>query len=91
DHQLYRKGLAGRDVQHIVRAVGRAAADLYNGQFRHLGANTQVSLQRELYLYKQWLSYDGKSWQPTHEQVDFTLSAGLNGEGGKVVVKANDR
>ncbi|USF86327.1 hypothetical protein [Candidatus Endoriftia persephonae] len=55
------------------------------------GANTQVSLQRELYLYKQWLSYDGKSWQPTHEQVDFTLSAGLNGEGGKVVVKANDR
>jgi len=25
------------------------------------------------------------------EQVDFTLSAGLDGEGGKVVVKANDR
>jgi hypothetical protein len=47
-------------------------------------ADTQVSLRREIYLYKHWLSYDGKKWLPSDKEIDFAINMGLDGDGGNI-------
>ena len=32
-------------------------------------ASLQVALKRDVYLYRQWLSFDGKTWVSSHDAV----------------------
>lgn len=52
-------------------------------------ADTQVSLRRDVYLYKHWLSYDSKTWIRSDQEVDFVVNVGLDGDGGTVSLAVN--
>ena len=44
--------------------------------------NTTVQLKRDLYLYQEWSSLDGKTWRP--KNINLLIAAGLDPTGGKV-------
>lgn len=52
-------------------------------------AETSVKFRQDLYLYKYWSSFDGKTWERSHGLFETLLSAGLDPEGGKVEIKVN--
>ncbi|MCI0504546.1 MAG: hypothetical protein L0Z73_00405 [Gammaproteobacteria bacterium] len=48
---------------------------------------TTVNVRQDVYLYKQWSSFDGKEWERGLFQV--LISAGVGPEGGNVDIKVN--
>jgi len=36
---------------------------------RKASATLQVALKRDVYMYRQWLSFDGKTWVSSHDAV----------------------
>lgn len=40
----------------------------------------EVQLDRDVYLYQTWISYDGKQWSDTKETVGIGISMGLDHE-----------
>ena len=51
-------------------------------------ATTQVSLDRDLYLYQKWASYDGKDWQRLNAVIGLKIGTGMGSEGGVVKISA---
>jgi hypothetical protein len=51
--------------------------------------DTDIEVQNDLYIYKQWSSFDGRHWQPSDELFDTRLRAGLTQSGAKVDVEFN--
>ncbi len=43
-------------------------------------ATLNVRLNRDVFVYRQWVSFDGKSWQPGNEAVDAKIELKLPGE-----------
>lgn len=43
-------------------------------------ADLQVSLKRDVYVYKGWVSFDGKNWQRSQELVTGKITATIPGE-----------
>lgn len=41
-----------------------------------------ISLDRDVYLYKYWMSYDGKSWKSFRQYAGMALSAGMDNHKG---------
>ena len=39
---------------------------------------TQIALDKELYLYKYWASHDGISWKNSHELLDVSFEGGFD-------------
>lgn len=54
-------------------------------------AKTQASFKRDVYLYKHWVSYNGKDWQPLDKLLALSLATGLGPEGGIVKVEVDER
>lgn len=52
-------------------------------------AETTVSVKRDVYLYKHWTSFDGKTWE--RGKLDLKVSVGMDPESGKVDIKVNDK
>jgi hypothetical protein len=52
-------------------------------------AETTVQVQRDVYLYKHWTSFDGKMWQ--RGKFDMTVAIGLEAAGGKVEIKVDEK
>lgn len=52
-------------------------------------AETAVQVQRDVYLYKKWTSFDGKTWR--RGLFDLTVGIGLEPAGGKIEVKVDER
>lgn len=53
-------------------------------------AEATVSLNRDVYLYKYWASYNGKEWQRLKEAFGLKLSAGMQADGGMVTIELED-
>lgn len=48
--------------------------------FRQTARETlQVSLQRDVYVYRQWVSFDGKNWLPKDRAIDGRFQIKLPG------------
>lgn len=43
-------------------------------------ATLNVRLNRDVFVYRQWVSFDGKSWQPGNEAVGVKIELKLPGE-----------
>ncbi|HZX30544.1 MAG TPA: hypothetical protein VFF03_04275 [Rhodocyclaceae bacterium] len=43
-------------------------------------ADLQVSLKRDIYVYKHWASFDGKNWKAGNELVSGKIAMSLPGE-----------
>lgn len=43
-------------------------------------ATLHVRLKRDVFLYRQWFSFDGKSWMPGHDAVSGKIAMKLPGE-----------
>lgn len=54
-------------------------------------AQTSVRLKREIYLYKYWASYDGQTWQRSHDLFETQVAVGVETTGGEVQVIMNRR
>ncbi len=52
---------------------------------------TFISLDKELYLFNYWASYDGKHWSRLNELFGFTISVGVKPKGGHVTVGISQR
>lgn len=52
-------------------------------------AETAVQVQRDVYVYKQWTSFDGKTWR--RGLIDLTVGIGLEPAGGKIEVKVDEK
>jgi hypothetical protein len=50
-----------------------------------------VSLSRDLYVYKQWASFDGKNWTNAHKLFDMRVDGKLAAPGGSVVFTLHAR
>ena len=75
NHEYILHIAAGKPVPFKLEVAGDA--------LMHPGtAETVVASRREIYLYKQWASFDGKTWQPTHQLFSSTFSTGLDTTGG---------
>lgn len=48
-----------------------------------------VSFKQDMYLYKYWASFDGKTWVNSHELMSVEPSGGFDASGGKVEVNLN--
>lgn len=48
---------------------------------------SQVSLVKDLYLYKYWASHDGKTWKNSHELLGVEFGGGFNVTGLQVNIK----
>ena len=47
-------------------------------------------IQRDLYLYKYWLSYDKQTWLPYNKVLGAKISAGMDGKKGTIHVELTD-
>lgn len=52
-------------------------------------AETTVRVKRDVYLYKHWTSFDGKTWE--RGKLDLTVGVGMDPESGKVEIKVSDK
>lgn len=43
-------------------------------------ATLHVRLKRDVFVFRQWVSFDGKSWQPGHDAVSGKIEFKLPGE-----------
>lgn len=50
--------------------------------------NMNVELVKDVYLYKEWTSLDGKTWNK--KNINFLVGAGLDTQGGKVIVTVDE-
>ncbi len=50
-------------------------------------STAMVSLSRNLYIYKQYISLDGKSWSKSENVLKVDVNGGVVAEGGKVDLK----
>jgi hypothetical protein len=51
-------------------------------------ANMDVELLKDVYLYKQWSSLDGKTWNK--KNISFLVGTGLDTKGGKVNITIDE-
>lgn len=60
-----------------------------NGSFFASGkeVESQVSLVKDLYLYKYWASHDGKTWKNSHELLGVEFGGGFDVTGLQVNIK----
>jgi hypothetical protein len=49
-------------------------------------ATTQISMKRDLYLYQDWASHDGKKWQRLNKVIGIKVGIGANAEGSQIKV-----
>jgi hypothetical protein len=75
---------AGRSVPVKLDVVGDAVT-------APGAANASVEPRRDVYLYKQWASLDGKTWHRSHDLFKTTVSVGLDASGGKVLVRFDEK
>ena len=54
-------------------------------------AETAVQVSQDVYLYKQWASFDGKTWRRSHGVFDTRVEVGLDPAGGKVEIKVDEK
>jgi hypothetical protein len=73
---------AGREVPVKLTIAGSFLAE-------SASAETKVKLRQDLYLYKYWLSFDGKRWERSQRVFGAAVSAGLEPAGGKVEIEFN--
>ncbi len=53
-----------------------------------------ISIKRDIYLYRQWTSFDGRKWlkpEETDNLIEFRTNVNLDAEGGKITVFANEK
>ena len=50
-----------------------------------------ATLNRDLYLYKKWMSYDGTTWTPLNSLLGVALSMGMDNEKGHITAELTDR
>lgn len=50
--------------------------------------NINVELIKDVYLYKQWSSLDGKNWH--QKNVNFQVGAGLDPKGGQITITLDE-
>jgi uncharacterized membrane protein YcgQ (UPF0703/DUF1980 family) len=48
---------------------------------------SEVSLTRDLYLYKYWASHDGKTWKNSHELLEVSFGGGFDVTGLQANIK----
>ena len=48
---------------------------------------SQVTLAKDLYLYKYWASHDGKTWRNSHELLDVGFGGGFDVTGLQANIK----
>jgi hypothetical protein len=72
---------SGADVPVTVTLSGSL---LSNESTTH----TTIQLTRDLYLYKQWSSFDGKTWEK--KNFNLLIGAGLGLEGGIVTITIDE-
>ncbi len=53
---------------------------------QNISSIVMTSLKKDLYLYKHWSSFDGKSWIKSHKLMRGEISAGIDKSGGKVEI-----
>ena len=54
-------------------------------------AHATASSRRDLYLYKQWFSYDGLAWKPLKQGFGLELSSGLDTRGASFSIHLIER
>jgi len=50
-------------------------------------SKVMVSFREDMYLYKYWASFDGRTWVNSHKILNVEPSGGFDASGGKVEVK----
>jgi hypothetical protein len=50
--------------------------------------HTSIQLKRDLYLYKQWSSFDGKTWE--EKNFNLLIGTGLGLEGGIITITIDE-
>lgn len=50
----------------------------------------EVSLARDLYLYKYWASYDGKDWKKWNDLVKIGVTSGMGTKGAELNATIDD-
>ena len=51
-------------------------------------ANMDVEMLKDVYLYKQWSSLDGKTWNK--KNINFLVGTGLDTKGAKVIITIDE-
>jgi hypothetical protein len=82
--------------EYILRVPARKPIPVivtFDGSFltEEGAAETAIQVRQDVYLYKQWASFDGKIWQRSHSIFDTRLGVGLDTEGGKVEIKLDEK
>ena len=52
-------------------------------------AETIVRVKRDVYLYKHWTSFDGKTWE--RAKLTLKVGVGMDPESGKVEIKVDEK
>jgi hypothetical protein len=61
---------------------------------KELDLTKKISIKRDIYLYRQWTSFDGKKWlkpEETDNLIEFRTDVNLDAEGGKITVFADEK
>jgi len=59
-----------------------------------LDLTKKVRINRDIYLYRQWTSFDGINWmgpKETEKLLNFTVKVDLKGDGGTVDIFAHEK
>lgn|GEM_PF-1100779 len=83
---------AATGTEHIVRIAAGAPVPI---QLRIEGdllvadvvSTVMATFKRNIYLYKDWASFDGKDWKRTHELIEVDTGGGFDKSGGLIAVK----
>lgn len=49
----------------------------------------RTKLNKDIYVYKYWSSFNGRDWQPSHDLINMPIGVGMGTEGGQVHVKVD--
>lgn len=50
-------------------------------------STVKAKFERDLYVYKQWGSFDGLVWKNSHQLIDVSPSGGFDETGGEITTK----
>lgn len=81
----------GEYILHVPADKTVPVSVSVNGSFlaKSASVSAEIQVQQDLYIYKQWSSFDGRQWQPSHGLFDTRMRAGLTPEGAVVNVRFN--
>lgn len=83
-----------QDGEYILYVPGEKSLPVaiqVSGSFlaKTASINTEIQVQQDLYIYRQWSSFDGRNWRPSHDLFDARMRAGLMPSGAQVKVQFN--